>query len=56
MNLSQRLARALDLGEATIAQRSTVVAAAQNAQTFHDLPPHVQTLVLELERVAGQQR
>lgn len=51
--LSQRLARALDVGDATVEQRQAVAAAAQTAGTFEDLPADVQVLVLRLER-AGE--
>lgn len=47
--LSRRLARALDVGEASPQERTLVVDAAQGARTFDDLPADVRALVVRLE-------
>lgn len=48
-DLSRRLARALDIGAATLEQRESVIAAAQRARTFADLPAEIRALVERLE-------
>lgn len=48
-DLSRRLARALDVGAATDDERAQVIAAAQHARTFDDLPQPIQQLVRRLE-------
>lgn len=54
--LSRRLARALDVGLATVAEREHVLSAALpwRVAAVDDLPPDVRELVLRLER--GPQR
>lgn len=47
---SRRLARALDLGHATLEERQVLVDAAQVAETFDELPPGARLLVERLER------
>lgn len=44
-----RLARAMDVGGATFEERERIVAAAQRARTFEDLPTSIQELVIQLE-------
>ncbi|ROO51068.1 hypothetical protein EDC02_5932 [Micromonospora sp. Llam0] len=48
-DLSRRLARALDIGAATPEQRERVIAAAQQARTFDQLPEPIRRLVERLE-------
>jgi HK97 family phage prohead protease len=48
-DLSRRLARALDVGAASVSERDLIVRASQRARTFDDLPEDVQALVLRLE-------
>lgn len=48
-DLSRRLADAMHIGAATLAQRLRIMAAAQHARTFADLPDDVRELVLRLE-------
>lgn len=50
--LSRRIARALDIGQATPDERRRVIAAAQPwpVATVADLPQDVRSLVLRLER------
>lgn len=45
-----RLARAMDVGAATPQQRNQIIAAAQRARTFEDLPVETRALVELLER------
>lgn len=48
--LSRRLARALDVGQATIGERQQIVTAADAAvPSFEDLPEQVRDLVVRLE-------
>lgn len=47
--LSRRLAQAMDRGGPTLVQRKRIVAAAQTARTFDDLPQDVKRLVRRLE-------
>lgn len=47
--LSRRLARALDVGLATVEERVALVAAAQKVRTFGELPEEMQSLLVRLE-------
>lgn len=48
--LSRRLARALDLGQASVDQRQSVVQAVKSGvSSFDDLPPDIRALVELLE-------
>lgn len=47
--LFHRLARAMDVGDATLDQRDRIVEAAQSARTFDELPADIQQLVVALE-------
>lgn len=47
--LSRRLARALDVGLATVEERVALVAAAQKVTTFDGLPEDMQALIVRLE-------
>lgn len=47
--LSRRIARAFHTGEANVAERDTLISAAQGANSFNDLPATARALVLRLE-------
>lgn len=47
--LSRRLARAMDVGGATLDERDRITAAAQRVRSFDDLPADVRSLVVDLE-------
>lgn len=48
--LSRRLGEAFGARDLTTGERSAIVAAAQHAERFEDLPPAIQQLVESLER------
>ncbi len=48
--LSRRLARAVDIGQATADERARIMTAAAGARTFGDLPADIRDLLVELER------